>query len=156
MASRRRPAPPGASPLARQEPSELIGATLAPDFSATRKNIEKDADDADNHSTLGLFLALAGKKQDAVREGLRGVELAKPGFPKDLASANLALIYAQTDRENEAVTLLENLLTRPGLADVHPDSIVSITLADLRLRPQWDPLRTNDRFKKLLAKKPSG
>jgi hypothetical protein len=137
--------------LARHEASELIAATLAPDFSATRKNIERDADNADNHSNLGFILALAGKKGDAVREGLRGVELAKPGFPQDLASANLALIYAQTDKENEAVVLLENLVTRPGLADVHPDSIVSITLADLRLRPQWDPLRNNERFKKLVA-----
>jgi TolB-like protein/Flp pilus assembly protein TadD len=137
--------------LARQEPSELIAATLAPDFTAAQKNLEKDPDNADNHSTLGLFLALAGKKEDAVREGLRGLELAKPGFPKNFASANLALIYAQTDKENEAVTLLESLLTQPGLADVHPDSIVSITLADLRLRPQWDPLRNDERFKKLLA-----
>ena len=139
--------------LARHEPPGLIAATLAPDFSTVRKDIEKDADNADNHSTLGFFFALAGKKEDAVREGLRGVELAKPGFPKDIASANLALIYAQTDKENQAVTLLENLLSRPGLVDVHPDSIASISLADLRVRPQWDPLRNNPRFQELLAKK---
>ena len=142
--------------LARHEHPELIAATLAPDFGTARKDMEKDVEHGGHHSALGLFLALAGKKEEAVREGLRGMELAKPGSQKDLASAHLALIYAQTDKGDDAVTLLENLLTRPGLADVHPDSIVSITLADLRLRPQWDPLRDNARFKKLLAENNSG
>ena len=137
--------------LARQETSEHIAATLAPDFRNARAELEKDPDNNGNNSALGLFLALAGEKEEAVRKGLRGVELAKSAFQKDIASAHLALIYAQTGTADEAVTLLENLLTRPGLADVHADSIISITLPDLRLRPQWDPLRNNARFKKLIA-----
>ena len=92
-------------------------------------------------------MAFAGKKEDAIREGLRGAELANPRV-KDYALAKLALIYTHTDKAEEATKLLETLLTRPGLVG---DPILSITLADLRFDPLWDPLRNNARFKRLVA-----
>ena len=134
--------------LARREPAERIAATLTPDLKKAQEEVAKTADDWDRHSSLGVLLALAGRKEDAIREGLRGAELANPRF-KDPALANLAFIYARTDKADEAVKLLETLLTRPGL--VNTTGIVSITLADLRLQPQWDPLRNNAQFKKLVA-----
>src|SRR5205823_1320293 len=133
--------------LARHEAPERVAATLAPDIKEAQDAIAKDPDHYDNHSTLGVFLAFAGKKEDALREGLRGEELASPRV-KDDALARLALIYTHTGKEDEAVKLLEVLLTRPGLVGI---DLVSITLADLRLDPQWDPLRNNPRFKKLIA-----
>ena len=44
----------------------------------------------------------------------------------------------------------ERLLSTPGA--VHwPDFPNNITLADLRLRWEWDPLRSDPRFQKILA-----
>jgi len=133
--------------VARHEAPERVAATLAPDIKEAQDAIAKDPDHYDNHSTLGVFLIFAGKKEDALREGFRGEELASPRV-KDDALARLALIYTHTGKEDEAVKLLEVLLTRPGLVGI---DIVSITLADLRFDPQWDPLRNNARFKKLVA-----
>jgi hypothetical protein len=135
--------------VARPEAPERIATTLVPDIKDAQDAIVKDPDNYDNHSSLGILLAFAGKKEDAVREGLRGEELANPRV-KDFALAKLALIYTHTGKEDEAVKLLEVLLTRPGLVD-NTGIGVSITLADLRFDPQWDPLRNNSRFKKLIA-----
>jgi hypothetical protein len=107
----------------------------------------KDPENYDNHSSLGVLLAFAGKKEDAIHEGLRGAELANPRV-NDYALAHLALIYTHTDKAEEATKLLETLLTRPGLVDI---GIVSVTLAELRFDPQWDPLRNNAHLKKLIA-----
>ena len=78
---------------------------------------------------------------------MRGEELASPRV-KDDALSKLALIYTHTGKEDEAVKLLEVLLTRPGLVGA---GFISITLADLRFDSQWDPLRNNSRFKTLVA-----
>src|SRR5207248_3525328 len=77
--------------VARHEASDRIAATLAPDLKSAQDAIAKDADNYDNHSSLGVFLAFAGKKEDALHEGLRGEELASPRI-KDDALAKLALI----------------------------------------------------------------
>jgi serine/threonine protein kinase len=135
--------------VARHEAPERIATTLAPDLKSAQDDIAKDPDNFDKHSSLGILLAFAGKKEDAIREGLRGMEVANPRV-KDYASARLALIYTHTGKEDDAVKLLEVLLTRPGLVE-NPGAGVSITLADLRFDPQWDPLRNNSRFKKLIA-----
>ncbi|MEY2438679.1 MAG: hypothetical protein QOI34_64, partial [Verrucomicrobiota bacterium] len=136
--------------VARCEAPERIAATIAPDLKDLQEAVAKDPENWDNHCLLGVLLAFAGKKDDAVRQGLRGVELAKSNLRfKDFALANLALIYARADKGDEAVKLLETLLTRPGM--VQAGGLVSVTLADLRLKPQWDPLRSNARFKKVVA-----
>lgn len=134
--------------LARHEAPDRIAATLAPDFQLAQDKITKDPGNFVNRSSSGILLAMAGKKGEAIREGERGVQLAPAKF-KDWAFAQLAFIYARTDQENSAVQLLEILLTRPGLVD--SNGVVSITLAGLRLNPQWDPLRENPRFRQLLA-----
>jgi hypothetical protein len=46
--------------------------------------------------------------------------------------------------------MIERLLSTPGPLD-WPDFPQSITLADLRLRWEWDSLRSNPRFQKILA-----
>jgi TolB-like protein/Flp pilus assembly protein TadD len=132
---------------ARGDPLERIAATLEPDLKLAREKLAQDAMSFQNHSSLGIILALTGRKQDAVREGMLAVEVA-PRFYKDLASSDLALIFAKTDKVNEAVSLLEGLLTRPGQVD--GGHIASITWADLRMRREWDSLRDNPRFKKIV------
>ena len=48
-----------------------------------------------------------------------------------------------------AVELIERLLSQPGPID--PQTPWSITLTELRFRWEWDPLRNNPRFQKILA-----
>ncbi len=132
---------------ARHDPPERIAATLDSDLKLAQEKVAQDPISYQNHSSLGIILAFLGRKEDAVREGMQAVEVA-PTFYKDLASADLALIFAKSDKIDDAVTLLETLLTRPGQVD--GGHIASITWADLRMRRDWDSLRNNPRFKRIV------
>ena len=57
---------------------------------------------------------------------------------------DLAQVYALTGETEEAVTLVEQLLTAPGGGED------PITLTELRSW-RWDSLRSNPRFQKILA-----
>ena len=59
-------------------------------------------------------------------------------------------MYALVGEEDAAMTLIERLLSTPGPIQLldHPQNI---TLAELRLRWEWDSLRSNPRFQKILA-----
>ena len=59
-----------------------------------------------------------------------------------------ALICARLGLTDEAVTRIECLLTTPFAVD-YADA--SVTLSDLRQRWEWDPLRKDPRFQKILA-----
>lgn len=56
--------------------------------------------------------------------------------------AQLARIYVRVGDHDSAITLLERLLTIP--------SRVSVQL--LRVDPDWQPLRSNARFQRLLER----
>jgi hypothetical protein len=60
----------------------------------------------------------------------------------------LAMIYTRVGEIDFALPLLEHLLSVPGQVD-RPNC--SITLSDLRRRWQWDPLRSDSRFQKILS-----
>ena len=62
--------------------------------------------------------------------------------------ANLALIYARLGEYDQAIGLVRSLLHTPGSVFFGE---ASITLSELRLRWQWDPLRNDPRFKAILA-----
>ncbi len=105
---------------------------------------------AERHANLGLLYAFAGRKEDAIREGLRAVALkpeSSDALDGTLMSAYLALIYARVGAADLAIPLLERLLQTPGPVDT---VCFSITLNDLRLRWVWDPLRADPRFQKIL------
>jgi len=101
------------------------------------------------HYNLGLIYAFIGRKEDAIREGRLGVELSTGPMEKNEASAALALIYARLGESDEAVQMIEHLLTVP--AEFHPSEMHAMTLTELKCRWQWDPLRSNARFQKILA-----
>ncbi|MBA3607674.1 MAG: tetratricopeptide repeat-containing protein [Chthoniobacterales bacterium] len=89
------------------------------------------------------------RKEDAIREGRRGLELADYSvLEKNDAAANLALIYARTGETDEAIKLIEKLLTLPGNLD--DPAIFTMTQADLKWRWVWDPLRSDPRFQKIV------
>jgi TolB-like protein/Tfp pilus assembly protein PilF len=117
-------------------------------FAAAAPFIEKwmhdDPNDPNPHEQLGLLYACMHRKEDAIREGRRAVEMEpeiQNAFHGAARAANLALVYALVGEPDQAITLIERLLSTPG----------NITLADLRLRSEWDPLRSNPRFQKILA-----
>jgi tetratricopeptide (TPR) repeat protein len=110
-------------------------------------------DDANSHSWLGILYGYMRRKEDAIRESRRAVELepeSRDAFHGALYSASLALVYALVGEEDEAMTLIERLLSTPGAVS-YPDSPQNMTLADLRLRWEWDSLRSNPRFQRILA-----
>jgi serine/threonine-protein kinase len=95
------------------------------------------------HSLLGLALSGLGRHEEAIREGMLGVEMmprerdALRG-PENLLS--LAQIYLAAEEYDEAVIQLERLLQSPGRH----------SRAWLRTHPMWAPLRTHPRFQDLV------
>jgi TolB-like protein/Tfp pilus assembly protein PilF len=125
------------------------------EFETARPMLEqvvmKSRQDGIRHAQLGFLYALMGRKDDGLREGQRGAELTS--VSKDIINAGtvqgfLALIYARNGDADHAIQLLERLLTTPFAVNYCDDSI---TLSDLRQRWEWDPLRNDPRFQKILA-----
>jgi tetratricopeptide (TPR) repeat protein len=132
------------------ESAQRYFAAAAPSFEGRMRD---DPDNADRHAQLGLLYAYMRREKEALRESRRAVDLEpenRDAFHGVRASANLALVYALLGEPDQAITLIERLLSTPGPLD-WPDFPQSITLADLRLRWEWDSLRSNPRFQKILA-----
>ena len=103
------------------------------------------------HANLGLLYSFMDRKEEAIREGHRAVELepdSKDAVFGPWMTGYLAMIYARVGETDSALPLLEHLLTSPGPID---NTNCCVTQNDLRNRWQWDPLRNNPRFQKLLA-----
>ena len=103
------------------------------------------------HANLGLVYSFMGRREEAIREGHRAVELmpdSKDAVFGPWMTGYLAMIYARVGEADSALPLLEHLLASPGPVDY---TNCCITQNDLRHRWQWDPLRNNPRFQKLLA-----
>lgn len=95
-------------------------------------------------TVLGLIDAGLGRKEDALREGRRAVEI----LPLERDSLNgvrvrefLAIIYAWTGEKDLACEQLEAVTKIPA----------SASYGQLRLHPYWDPLRGDARFEKIVA-----
>jgi hypothetical protein len=98
---------------------------------------------------LGLVNAYLGRKEEALRESRRAVDLVpeNDAIERPRYLANLALVYALTGETEKAITLLEQLLTTPTLGG---SGVTPITLTQLR-GWRWDSLRNDPRFQKILA-----
>jgi serine/threonine protein kinase/tetratricopeptide (TPR) repeat protein len=111
---------------------------------AFEEQIRATQNDGFLHGSLGLALAYLGRKEEAIREGLRGVELIP--VAKDAAfgpglQGTLVQIYTLVGEPEKALDQLEPLLKIPS--DLSP--------AKLKIDPNFDPLRKNPRFKKLVG-----
>jgi len=107
---------------------------------------------ADRHANLGWLYAFMGRREDAIREGQRAVGLkpeSKDAFDGAIMNCYLALIYARIWEKDLALPLIERLLKTPGAVD---SVDYSITLNDLKFRWEWDPLRGEPRFQKLIER----
>ena len=102
-------------------------------------------DDAARHAQHGLILAALGRKQEAIAEGKRAVELlpeSQDAFDGPKCIASLAQIYAWTGESDEAFRLIDHLLGVPN----------GLAISMLKLDPVWDPLRKDPRFQALIDK----
>jgi TolB-like protein/Flp pilus assembly protein TadD len=110
------------------------------------ERLAKAPDDEFRRVWLGVALALLGQKEAAIREGKRAVELVPLTHEAEGAAYNrelLARIYALLGEPDAALDLLEQLLAIPS--DYSPGW--------LRIDPNFDSLRGNPRFQKLVAGK---
>jgi len=93
---------------------------------------------------IALLDAGLGRKQEAIREGQRAVELLPISkdalFGPDLMR-KLAWVYAWTGEPNLAIEKLEMLSKIP----------VDVSYGDLRFNPCWDSLRGDPRFEKVVT-----
>jgi TolB-like protein/Flp pilus assembly protein TadD len=100
--------------------------------------------DAKTNSMLGLINAALGRKEEAVAYGSRAVELlpvSLDAYDGPVMQTNLAVIYAQTGEMDRAMEQLAMLLKTPNGA----------TPGTLRVEPEWDALRKDPRFEKLIS-----
>jgi tetratricopeptide (TPR) repeat protein len=123
-------------------------------FAAAAPKLEKAVREApqaaDRHANLGILYAFMGRGEEAIREGRRAVELkpeSKDAYDGAIMNCCLALIYARTGETDLAIPLIERLLKTPGAVD---SVNYSITLNDLKYRWEWDPIRNDPRFQKLI------
>jgi TolB-like protein/class 3 adenylate cyclase/Tfp pilus assembly protein PilF len=117
-------------------------------FTAARAEQEKAVQAQPNYGpalcALGLINAGLGRKEEALREGRRAVELLpvkKDALNGPLMITYLAMIAAWAGDKDLACEQL-------GIA-IRPPSTVSY--GQLKLLPFWDPLRGDPRFKKIVA-----
>ena len=105
---------------------------------------QQSPDDARALIVLGQIDAALGRKEDAIREGEHAVELLPPS--KDALNGGLILnrlarIYAQTGDVNRAVNFLGKLIPLPN----------GLGYGTLKLEEDWDRLRGDPRFEKIVA-----
>jgi TolB-like protein len=116
-------------------------------FVAARAQQEKVVQAQPNNgpelSMLGLIDAYLGRKEDALREGRRAVELVRTG--KDVSVevwmvTDLAMIAAWVGDKDLACEQLDSIIRRPS----------GLSYGGLKLWPWWDPLRGDPRFEKIV------
>ncbi len=117
-------------------------------FAAARKRVDatwsdKPKDEAYFERVARLDAGL-GRKEEAIREALRAVDLmpiAKDSLMGPMWVANLALVYAWTGERDRALEQLEIVATIPA----------GPSYGDLKFNPCWDSLRDDPRFDKIVA-----
>jgi TolB-like protein/tRNA A-37 threonylcarbamoyl transferase component Bud32 len=135
---------------------EGLAARLSGDESAARSAFNKareqvqqivreQPDYAEALCALGVLDAVLGNKEDAIREGLRAVELmpaSKNALEGAMLAQYLAVIYAWTGEKDHAIQRLQDAAKLPGS---------HVTYGHLRLNPLWDPLRGDPHFEAIVA-----
>jgi non-specific serine/threonine protein kinase len=107
--------------------------------------VQTHPDDPRYHSSLGIAYAVLGRKEEAIREGKRAVDLlpmskdAVYGIPCVIALAHIFTIVGEQDA---AVGEIERLLSQPSW----------MSPAWLEMDFRWNRLRDNPKFKQLLEK----
>ena len=122
-------------------------------FPAARAEQEKIVQAQPNYGlalcALGLIDAGLGRKEEALREGRRAIEL----LPVEKDSMNgsgmikyLAMIAAWVGDKDLALEQLAIAIRSPS----------GLSYGQLKLLPSWDPLRDDPRFDKIVGSKETG
>ncbi|HEU5246502.1 MAG TPA: protein kinase [Candidatus Udaeobacter sp.] len=109
-----------------------------------QKVLEAQPNDSRALCALGLIDAFLGRKEEALREGRRAVELIpvkKDAMDGVVWMANLAMIAAWVGDKDLACEQLESIIRLPN----------PLSYGGLKLFPWWDPLRGDPRFEKIVA-----
>jgi len=108
------------------------------------KRLSTESENEALRAQLGTAYAGLGRKNEAIREGKKGVELvpiAKDAMTGPAMLLDLARIYVMVREYDTAIKELEYLLSIPG----------ELSSSLLRVDPVWAPLRNHPRFKKLVG-----
>jgi serine/threonine protein kinase len=117
-------------------------------FTAARSEVEKAVDKRPDFpealSLLGMINAGLGRKEEALRQGRRACELVP--ITKDANDGinyaiSLAQIYAWTGEKDLAIEQIEMVQRFPN----------PLSYGLLKLHPDWDSLRGDPRFEKIVA-----
>jgi tetratricopeptide (TPR) repeat protein len=109
------------------------------------QSLREIPNDAGRHIQLGFILTGLNRKEEAIAEGKRAVELtpeSADAFDGPQVTAALAQIYAWVGEKDQALRLVDRLLETPN----------GVTVPMLKLDPMWDPLRNDPRFQALIDK----
>jgi tetratricopeptide (TPR) repeat protein len=111
----------------------------------TTLRVEQAPDDARGFCVLGLAQAALGNKEAAIEHGRRAVELLpinKDAVDGPLLVGYLAVIYAWSGETEQALQHLEVATSIPSYW----------SYGNLKLHPQWDPLREHPRFQQIVER----
>jgi serine/threonine-protein kinase len=109
------------------------------------QELQKQPDDHRFHIALGIAYAGLGRKEEAIREGKRALELyplSRDAMIGAQLIKNLALIYTMVGEHDAALDQIEHLLSIPSL----------LSVGILELDPSWDPLRNHPRYQEIVEK----
>ncbi|MCZ6559561.1 MAG: hypothetical protein O6931_01560, partial [Gammaproteobacteria bacterium] len=100
-----------------------------------------------HYSSLAIIQAYLGKEEKSLTAMRRSMQLL-PLSRDYLFGTGILVSSARTltilGKQDEAIDQLEHLVKLPA----------GLTIWELRLHPQWDPLRENPRFQELVARDP--
>ncbi|MGC2319665.1 MAG: protein kinase, partial [Bradyrhizobium sp.] len=120
-------------------------------FTAARaeqeKTVQAQADYGPAWCVLGVIDAALGRKEDALREGRRAVELLPVGkdpFNGMLMVKYLAMIAAWVGEKDLACEQIITVVRSPAGG-------LDLSYGELKLMPFWDPLRGDPCFEKIVA-----
>jgi eukaryotic-like serine/threonine-protein kinase len=124
-----------------QQHARVYGDSARIDF---EEQLRATPQDPQLHALLGVALAYLGRKAEAIREGVKGVELlpvSKDAFGGPYQQLQLVRIYILVGEPEKALDQLEPLLKIP----------YHLSPGWLKVDPTFDPLRKNPRFQRLMT-----
>jgi tetratricopeptide (TPR) repeat protein len=110
-----------------------------------QKYVSEAPEDFNRHGRLAEVLAWLGEKDAAIAEAKRGTELLPESidaFDGPVATQTLAEIYVTGGEYDQALPIIDGLLSRP----------TQLTVAFIKIHPIYDAIRNDPRFIEILKK----